>query len=73
MAFDQIRTPGPKTNSTTLLLTWDDSAWAMHITSAMQTRIEELSVVYGNSFKLQGWQQLCSDVGIHPIPCSIKQ
>lgn len=33
----------------------------------------EFNVNYGSSDKLQGWQDLCRDVGITPIPTSIKQ
>lgn len=34
---------------------------------------EEFNANYGSSDKLQGWQELCRDVGIVPIPTSIKQ
>jgi len=33
---------------------------------------QEIEVYYGSSVKLQGWQQLCEDVGITPIPTSVK-
>lgn len=33
----------------------------------------EFNANYGSSDKLQGWQDLCRDVGIAPVPTSIKQ
>lgn len=34
---------------------------------------QEVEVNYGSGSKLQGWQQLCEDVGIGPAPSSVKQ
>lgn len=34
---------------------------------------EELNSQYGHTSKLEGWQELCSDVGISPVPPSIRQ
>jgi hypothetical protein len=34
---------------------------------------QEITSSYGGSSRLEGWQQLCDDVGVEPIPSSIKK
>ena len=34
---------------------------------------QEIRSIYGECSQLQGWQQLCDDIGITPIPSSIKK
>jgi hypothetical protein len=34
---------------------------------------QEITSSYGGSSRLEGWQQLCDDVGVEPIPPSIKK
>jgi hypothetical protein len=34
---------------------------------------QEITSIYGGSSRLEGWQQLCNDVGVEPMPSSIKK
>ncbi|QDS68581.1 hypothetical protein FKW77_000608 [Venturia effusa] len=54
------------------LMGWSEKTleYGQHRLSAIQA---EFDANYGSSDKLQGWQNLCRDVGIAPTPTSIKK